>query len=154
LNTLAERFWAKVDKRGPDECWDWTAFRCWAGYGRIIIKGNRGETASRVSWELHNGLIPSGMFVCHSCDRPICVNPAHLFLGHHEDNMRDMVAKGRSPKPLGERHHSAKLTAEQVKEMRAEHARGGVTMRDLAKRSGLDPSSVRAIIRRECWKSV
>lgn len=96
---LEIRYWAKVDKRGPDECWPWVAYRHGAGYGRI----NRGPAkagqvfAHRVSWEIHYGSIPDGLYVLHRCDNPPCQNPAHLFVGTTADNMRDKVAKGRQP---------------------------------------------------------
>lgn len=83
-------FWAKVDRRGPDECWEWTTGRERYGYGHSVL-----GTASRVAWELTNGPIPDGQRVLHSCDNPPCCNPRHLFLGTQLDNVRDMMAKGR-----------------------------------------------------------
>lgn len=91
---IEERFWEKVAVGKPDECWLWTAFRNNHGYGRIIWNG-KAYIASRVSWMLANGKEPQGM-VCHSCDNPSCVNPAHLWLGTALDNNRDAFAKGRS----------------------------------------------------------
>lgn len=107
------RFWSKVSKGGPDECWDWTGAGCDSQnkYGRILA-GGRIWHAHRLSFSIANGDIPKGMCVCHSCDRYQCVNPKHLWLGSHADNMSDMKNKGRSLK--GESHHEAVLLDSQV----------------------------------------
>ena len=96
--SLAFRFWTKVIK--GETCWLWVGAR--AGrprqpYGKMGAGGHRGKTlrASRVSWELHNGPIPTTLQVLHKCDNGLCVNPAHLFLGTHVDNMKDAIQKGR-----------------------------------------------------------
>lgn len=91
------RFWAKVDRRGPDECWLWTAKVNQWGYGLAHV-GPRDCVASRVAWVLGNGTEPGEMLVCHTCDNTRCCNPAHLWLGTHGDNARDRAAKGRSRK--------------------------------------------------------
>ena len=94
--TFEERFWARVKK--TEECWIWTG-NIARGYGQISQKVNgswRIRRAHRISFEMASGQpIPEGMEVMHSCDNPSCVNPAHLSLGTHFDNMRDMAAKGR-----------------------------------------------------------
>jgi hypothetical protein len=93
---LAERFWGKVRKGAG--CWVWTGSRIPKGYGKIQL-GRRGTSprfAHRISWELHFGPIPQGLWVLHKCDNPSCVKPSHLFLGTAKDNTSDMMAKGRN----------------------------------------------------------
>ena len=97
MRTVEERFWEKVDKSGA--CWEWTAGKNSDGYGQIKIKG-RQIKAHRLSWELHSTPIPDGMQCLHRCDNPACVNPKHLFLGTHKDNMVDKKIKERGLKKL------------------------------------------------------
>jgi len=123
--TLAERFWAKVDKKGQGECWEWTGAKVPGDYG-VIGKGGSGSgllLAHRVSWELVNGPIPAGKCVLHRYDNPSCVNPHHLFLGTMVDNQQDMIKKGRANKARGERQGNSKLTEQDVHEIRAMLAR-------------------------------
>lgn len=90
---LPTRFWAKVDRRGSDECWPWTAALDDKGYGRIRWQG-RMHIAPRVAYRLSCG-DPGGLHVLHACDNPICVNPAHLSAGTQSQNMRDCAARRR-----------------------------------------------------------
>lgn len=87
-------FWSYVKKSHEHGCWTWTWVRDRKGYGRW-----RNKLAHRVSWEVRNGPIPDGLYICHTCDNPPCVNPAHLYAGTHEDNTRDAVERGRTERP-------------------------------------------------------
>lgn len=93
--SFADRFWAKVDKNGPNGCWIWQGAVCKKGYGRVR-RGNTWLQATEVAWELTVGEAPSELWRLHRCDNPPCVNPAHLFLGTALDNWLDMVSKGRA----------------------------------------------------------
>ena len=91
-------FWGRVDRRGADECWPWTGLRLPWGYGSLRLRGHKSPSrAHRLMYEFKHGPIPVGQCVCHRCDNPRCVNPAHLFLGTQTDNLRDMRDKGRHP---------------------------------------------------------
>lgn len=114
------------------------------GYGRV----GRNAFAHRLAWALHNGADPTGLHVCHKCDNPPCVNPEHLFLGTHDDNMRDMVAKGRARSPSGPANHMYKLTSQQVAEIREMRARG-MTQQSIADTFGISQSYVSAVCLRQ-----
>lgn len=91
--TLEQRFWAKVDK--TDECWVWTAFTGSHGYGQIKVDG-RYRRAHRVSWEFAHGPIPDGLFLDHRCANKRCVNPAHLRIVTHAQNMQHRTGATRN----------------------------------------------------------
>jgi hypothetical protein len=116
-----DRFWENVQKAEGEACWLWTGARDRRGYGYLSVEG-RFAGAHRASWMIHQGPIPPGMGVLHRCDTPPCVNPAHLFIGTHLDNMADRDQKGRTRK--GETQPRARLTGEAVADIRRRHAAG------------------------------
>ena len=148
--TLEERFWKKVDKSG--DCWNWTGARNSGGYGSM------GEgKAHRISYELNIGPIPSGrghhgICVCHTCDNRACVNPAHLFLGDHADNMADAAAKGRFGDISRAKNPRAKLTPDDVENIRANAM--NLTRQEIADMFGVSKSLVEKILSGKVWKNV
>lgn len=122
---LAERFWEKVDVGSPIECWEWTAAKDNEGYGRIGQSRTRKVLkAHRVSYELNKGAIPEGMEIRHTCNNPGCVNPHHLIVGTHHDNMIDMALANRGAVKLSFKQVAA------IREMRKRHkySRSGITV--------------------------
>lgn len=166
--TLETRFWQSVDdEASPRGCWPWRGTVGAHGYGLISAESRRSLRAHRVSWQLHHGPIPAGLFVCHRCDNPGCVNPAHLFLGTAADNTRDMMRKGRgyvqrpdyrerlrSVSVRGERVNTARLTADQVREIRRRYAAGGISQTALADEYGVTQTQVSQIVSRKSWRHV
>ena len=145
---IEARFWSFVDKRGADECWEWTSYRDQCGYGILSVKG-KPMVASRLSYELHYGDIPVGMKVCHKCDSPPCQNPNHLFLGTDADNMADRDRKSRQAR--GERTNHNVLTEQQVREIKSlPH----MTVRELTTRFSVCEATIRDIRAGRHWKHV
>lgn len=112
LSSWEDRFWLYTDKKGEDDCWNWKARKDIKGYG--ILNVAYSTKAHRLSWLIHYGEIPDGMFVCHKCDNTSCVNPNHLFLGTAKDNNLDKIRKGRGNTAKGERNFGAILSEKQV----------------------------------------
>ncbi len=148
---IEARFWPRVEKLGVDECWNWKAGKDWDGYGLFFNNGKL-EKAHRYSWRLKNGDIPDGMQILHKCDNPSCVNPSHLFSGTGADNMADKMAKGRHK--LGSQTAKSKLTEEKVLEIRKLKECGGVSVRELALKYEVDPSTIMSAVKRVTWRHV
>ena len=139
----------------PQRCWQWLGAKR-NGYGKLIVQSNRQRShlaAHRLAWELFNGPVPPGFDVLHTCDNPACCNPAHLFVGDHSANMRDRETKGRHNAPFGSRHGRAKLTEDDVREIRRLVA-NGTPQNALAARYGVTPQSVYALVHRKTWRHV
>lgn len=150
--TVVERFWSKVIK--TEGCWGWLRSKNKAGYGKLG-RGSRGDGwifAHKVSWILHYGPIPAGKCVLHKCDNPECTRPDHLFLGTQLDNIKDMNRKGRhksnSEAISGEKCYRAKLTPEQVIEIRSRTE----TRKELAKQFGVGRHIIDCIKAGKTWK--
>lgn len=155
--TREERFWARVERKGDDECWAWNGAHYRHGYGAFGNANAAPEGAHRVSYEINVGTIPDGMFVCHHCDNRGCVNPKHLFVGTAADNAADMNSKKRHPggsfrlvDQRGEKNVAAKLNAEKVREIR----RRSGTHTALAAEFGVSLSTIANIRDGKVWKHV
>lgn len=149
-NFWKEKFWKKVNK--IDTCWLWTGRTGLNGrYGDFQTKWCKESSSHRISWYLHYGEIPKGLFVCHHCDNPLCVNPEHLFLGTPKDNTMDMIHKWRHQ--YGEKHGNAKLTDDIVREIR-ELKDTGLIQEEIASIYGVDRSTVGLVLNNKIWKHV
>jgi hypothetical protein len=163
LQSTLERFWEKVDKSG--ECWLWRGTLGPAGYGVFSYNPERGVhktvRAHRLIYEITNGCILPGYFVCHRCDNRLCVNPAHLFVGTPMDNTRDMVMKGRQargercahPMP-GSQNGRSRLSESEVIDIRRRYEAGRITQRELAAEYNVPQARISSVVLRKTWKHV
>lgn len=147
-----KNFWNKVDKAG--ECWEWTGGFSGNGYGSFKIKKlpiNVSVGSHLFSYILHNGRVAEGRVVMHSCDNKKCVNPDHLSLGSHADNVADKVAKKRHAR--GETNGRAKITLDDANDIRDRFKNETITKRALASEYGIDESTVRLILLGRIWNN-
>ena len=140
-------FMQKVSPEPNSGCWLWTGSINSSGYG-IYYRNSKKDAAHRASWRLFNGDFRQDLLVCHKCDVPGCVNPNHLFLGTHTDNMRDAKSKGRLRR--GSLFCLAVLSEEQIPIIR-EKLRYGVGVTDIAREYGVDTSAIVCIKTGESW---
>lgn len=138
-------FFSCISPEPNSGCWLWTAAVNACGYG--ILAGKIG-LAHRFSFALHRGPIPIGMNVLHRCDVPCCVNPDHLFVGTQRDNILDMENKKRSYHPSHEQHGRAKLTWDNVRNIRRDHRSASQIARDF----GVTKTNILAIKRNAIWQ--
>jgi hypothetical protein len=143
---MVKRLLSRVIRDAATECWNWQGARAIGGYGSI--RHNRHNwMVHRVSWIHHYGVVPDNIMVLHHCDNPSCCNPAHLFLGTNDDNMKDMARKGRANRPFGEKNGRTHLTAEMVMKIMKDNR----LQREIAVDYGIARSSVSRIKLGKPW---
>lgn len=147
---VAFRFWPKVNK--TDSCWLWMAGTFPSGYGAFVVERGKTQRAHRVAYELTNGPIPEGLLVLHNCpggDNPLCVNPAHLWLGDALQNAQDRDRKGRGFAP----HHrrSDRLTTQKAKAIRSFWGKGLAKQKELARIYSVSAQTINNIVRGRQW---
>lgn len=144
MEEARDRFFSKVNK--TDSCWLWTAPCDRNGYGRFNITSKQKIMAHRGSWLLAGNTIPEGLILRHKCRNRNCVNPEHLETGTHQENCADMIRDGTIMR--GKKHHSVKLTEEQVLQIRA---RSTETQKILAEEFGVSRETISKIILNKIW---
>ena len=152
IRDRVERFWSNVDKRGPDQCWEWKRYTDKDGYGRFRWGSpaeNRGT--HRIAWELSTSADAGKLCVCHRCDNPRCCNPHHLFIGTQIENNLDRTAKGRGAR--GEQSNQSDLCEEDVIDIRSRCVRGSrvVGYGALGREYGVCRDTIFSIVNRVTW---
>lgn len=151
--SLAERFASKFKEGAPTECWIWQASHNGLGYGMIWDRARgRKVLATHVSYEMSSGPIPAGSLILHSCDNPACVNPAHLRVGSHKDNMADMDARCRrvAVSLKGDGSLGATLHAGDVVNLLKDYV-AGTPRKEIALRYGISELSVSDYTSGKSW---
>ena len=146
--TELERFLSKT-KKHRSGCLLWTGSHYPSGYGSFWI-GGKLRGAHRASWLLFCGPIPPGQYVLHRCDIRLCVNPKHLFLGTHQDNMDDMSSKGRRASVVGENNPKSKLAGADVHQIR--RLKGMISQQKLADAFGVSKTAIRYVQQLRNWR--
>ena|SRR3990167_10996306 len=154
-NIISQWFWSNVNvKRNIEECWFWRGKKYPNGYGNVIWNGHN-FLAHRIAYQITYGNIPENLFILHRCDMPICVNPYHLWIGTQKDNMNDCSKKGRiSPYARkGESNPRAKLTKNQIKEIRQRRGNGEKLIQ-LSNIFKVSITQISLIVRRKSWAHI
>lgn len=148
--SIIKRFENKFQTGNKDSCWIWESAR--GKYGFFWLN-KKNVYAHRFSYEIYIGKIKDGLYVCHSCDNTLCVNPNHLWLGTAKDNAQDMSKKNRCKKQNGELNRMSKLKEKDVLKIK-KYLRDGLFHREIAKKFNIGEGAISKIFRGETWASL
>jgi len=154
--SLQERLEKNIITVQDTGCWEWQAYKNEAGYA-IMSLNNKTTRVHRIAYELYNeSKIPNGLIVCHSCDNPCCINPEHLWLGTHADNVNDKVNKGRAMggSNKGEINPQRILNEYEVLEIREKYSTGNYTQEELGTEYSVSRSAIKMVVNRNNWKHI
>lgn len=151
-SNLPTRFWDKVTVNETTGCWEWTARTNWFGYGLFQFAHKGKAFRSHRLSAADCAPIPKGLYVLHHCDNPPCIKPKHLHYGTQQDNISDMVRRGRQA--VGSHDGNSKLTESAVVTIRNDYASGKYNQRELGNIHGVHQTKIGSVIRRETWSHV
>ena len=143
-------------KKSANGCWLWLGGKDGRGYG-VAWNGKHWEKAHRLYYKIFRGPIPVGLSICHHCDNPPCINPAHLFVGTQKDNVRDAISKNRFSYPKirpGHKNPNAKLTPNQVRAIRSRYSFRKCTSKQLGREYNVSPTVILMVVHRHAYKNV
>lgn len=149
--TKQQWFNSLIKENTDTGCLEWQGFKK-GGYGYFYVNG-REKAVHRMQYEKFKGLIPKGYNVCHSCDNPPCVNPDHLWVGTQQENIKDMISKGRDLKAIGPRNKNSKISSHQAREVKLLYSQGH-TIKNIHLKLGLTYKTVQHICNGTTWKHV
>jgi len=151
---IIERFNQYVTYEPNTGCHLWTGNYKHTGYGGFTYYNNKSMTSSRASYLIFKGEIPNGMQVCHSCDVKECVNPDHLFVGTHKDNVQDMIQKGRKMSSFGVLNGMSKITDEIVRTIRQNYTGAWGEQKRLCEQYGISAPQMSGLLNNKFWRHI
>lgn len=151
FKTSDESFLSKFNAVESEKCWEWSSTIESSGYG-IFTFNKKTYKSHRYSYEFYNKIAPLSLFVCHRCDNRKCVNPNHLFLGTHKDNMEDMAKKLRGTN--GEKNTQSKLNTNDIISIRSAYNNLDIKMSEIAEIYGVSKGAISFLVRGITWRHI